>query len=83
MLSIGTRVKQSEGSLRKLQDGWLSAGTQETKNRFKRWIEEARAKRGTVVKSGRNSINCPQLDIQWDDGALSYSAPFLVVAAED
>lgn len=83
MLPVGTRVKKSEGALRSLRDSWLNAGTQDKKTLCKKWLTDAQAKRGTVIKSGRNSINSPQLDIQWDDGAISMTAPHLVAEAND
>lgn len=79
MLKVGTRVKYSEYACRSLRDAWNMAGSYEGKSRAAGWLKDKQAERGTVVKSGKNDAGYDQLDIQWDNGSLSYTAPGQVV----
>jgi len=81
MLRPGDRVKYSAAACDTLRQGWLSAGSYESKTRARKWLDEKLAKRGTIREICENKFS-KFYRIDWDSNYVSETALYLVEAAE-
>lgn len=82
MLKPGDRVKYSAAACDSLRQGWLSAGSYETKTRALRWLNDKQAERGTIREVCENKYS-KFYRIDWDSNCVSETALYLVEEAEE
>lgn len=82
-LRVGDRVKPSAYSLRDKWSYYLGLGDYARKSRARDVYDTAAAARGTITavvppSGAMNCATCDTYHVQWDDGRVSYTMPYMI-----